>query len=319
MLITQEHFQKIYAENTIQATCLVLILNNDCNANCRACLAQQVFKSALCKDLCEAYATCKYLRCCDHTAPDEEYYTRLETILSTINSQHVDIIITGGEPTISPRFIPVLELISKYNFPSKVLQLETNGAKLKDDLISEAIKKYNVKIHLSRYSPKDAANLEEFRFKDFITTNKDITELATIYGDLLGISTVILKKHISSGQDLLNMVEYSTSLGIQHQDFLEVMADTTLEDVDPAILTYYREQLVTAEQLHNELLALGVSCLSESRTESYGYSVYDYNGQKFSITYSKLNLQHSQETNNYFSRFLIMPSGEIGVNGIEKR
>jgi organic radical activating enzyme len=319
MLITQEHFKKIYNENTVCATCLVLIINNDCNANCRACLAQQVFKSALCKELCEAFETCKYLRCCDHIAPDEEYYARLEEILSTINSPHVDIIITGGEPTISHRFVPVLEIIEKYNFPSKVLQLETNGANLKNKAISEAIKKYNVKIHLSRYSKDDEANLEEFRFKELPTTNQDIKEFSEIYGDLLGISTVLLKKHIASGRDLLDMVEHSVSLGVHHHDFLEVMADTTLESSNANVLAYYNEQLITAEQLRNEILDLGAVCTSDFRIDSYGYSVYSYKDYTFSITYSKLNLQHRQETNNYFSRFLIMPSGEIGINGVEKR
>ena len=319
MLITQEHFKKIYTENTITSTCLVIILNNDCNANCRACIAQQVFKSALCKELCEAYTTCKYLRCCDHIAPDEEFYARLEEVLSTVNSQHVDIIITGGEPTISNRFIPTLELIDKYNYPSKVLQLETNGARLKDEVISAAIKRYNIKIHLSRYGITDESNLEEFRFKELPTTNEDIKELSAIYGDLLGISTVILKKHIVNGQDLLDMVQHSASLGVQHHDFLEVMADSTLEASDPKMLAYYKEQLVTADELHEDLMSLGVKEIFRACSESYGLSKYEYNGNIFSITYSKLDRQHKQETNNHFSRFLIMPSGEIGVNGVEKR
>ena len=85
------------------------------------------------------------------------------------------------------------------------------------------------------------------------------------------------------------------------------------------MLAYYKEQLVTAEQLRKELKELGVVETRTSMDESYGISYHDYNGVKFTITYSKLELQHKQETHNLFSRFLIMPSGEIGVNGIEKR
>ena len=319
MLITSEHFKRIYKENKVEVTCLVLIINNDCNADCRACIAQHVFKGSLCKEICEAYETCKHLRCCDHTATDEEFYSRLEEILQTVNSPIVDIIITGGEPTISNRFVPTLELIAKYNYPIKNLQLETNGAMLADEAVIEAIKKYKVQIHLSRYGKTDEENQAEFRYKSYATSNEDIKGFAEIYGNQLGISTVILKDHISSGKELLEMIDASEKLGVHHHDFLEVMADTTLETANPEMLAYYKEQLVTAEQLRKELKELGVVETRTSMDESYGISYHDYNGVKFTITYSKLDKQHKQETHNLFSRFLIMPSGEIGVNGIEKR
>ena len=319
MLITKEHFKKIYKENKVGVTCLVLIINNDCNADCRACIAQHVFKGSLCKEICEAYETCKHLRCCDHMATDEEFYSRLEEILQTVNSPIVDIIITGGEPTISNRFIPTLELIEKYNYPVKTLQLETNGAMLADEAVIDAIKKYNVQIHLSRYGKTDEENQAEFRFKSYATSNEDIKGFAEIYGNLLGISTVLMNHHIASGKELLEMIEASEKLGVHHHDFLEVMADTTLETANPEMIAYYKEHLITAEKLREELLEAGVKETHSSLADSYGISHYEYNGVGFSITYSKLDLQHKQETNNGFSRFLIMPSGEIGVNGIEKR
>lgn len=48
MLISQERFERIYRENQVKITCLVLILNNDCNADWRGLhCSPRVQKSAV--------------------------------------------------------------------------------------------------------------------------------------------------------------------------------------------------------------------------------------------------------------------------------
>lgn len=318
MLITTEHFKKIYRENKVCVTCLVLIINNECNANCKVCLAKQIFKSSLCKEICEGY-TAKCVRCCDHTASDEEFYTRLEDILSTINSPIVDIIITGGEPTLSHRFIPTLEILDKYSFPTKELELETNGARLGDEKIAEALIKRKVQIHLSRYGKSDEENQAEFGFTSHATTNEDIERYAKTYGDLFGISTVLLTNHIDSAEAMLDMIDSFDALGVKRHTFLEVMADTTLRSANKEILDYYDKNCISIEVLSQDLEALGAKKVGDEGNDSFRRISHEYKGRIFSMTSSDLSKQHRQETNNGFSRFLIMPSGEIGVNGIEKR
>lgn len=318
MLITSEHFKKIYRENKVCVTCLVLIINNDCNANCKVCLAKQIFKSSLCKEICEGY-TAKCVRCCDHTATDEEFYARLEDILSTINSPIVDIIITGGEPTLSERFIPTLEILDKYSFPTKTIELETNGAKLGDEKIAEALIKRNVQIHLSRYGKTDEENQAEFGFTSHATANADIKNYAKTYGELFGVSTVLLANHIDSAKAVLDMMDAFAVLGVKHHTFLEVMADTTLRGANKDILNYYDKYRVPIDALSADLEKLGAKKIADEGNESYRFLTHEYKGRVFTMTASDLSKQHKQETNNGFSRFLIMPSGEIGVNGIEKR
>ncbi|MBQ7293213.1 MAG: radical SAM protein [Clostridia bacterium] len=318
MLITTEHFKKIYRENKVSVTCLVLIINNECNANCKVCLAKQIFKSSLCKEICEGY-TAKCVRCCDHTASDEEFYARLEDILSTINSPIVDIIITGGEPTLSNRFIPTLEILDKYSFPTKEIELETNGAGLGDKEIAKALIKHKVQIHLSRYGKSDDENQAEFGFTSHATTNADIERYAKTYGDLFGVSTVLLANHIESAEAMLDMMDAFSEMGVKHHAFLEVMADTTLRRANKEILNYYDKFRVPIEALSRNLELLGVKKIADEGNESYRFITHEYKGRVFTMTSSDLSKQHRQETNNGFSRFLIMPSGEIVVNGIEKR
>mgnify|MGYP002946212558 CR=1 FL=1 len=318
LLISQERFERIYRENKVMVTCLVLIINNDCNADCIACIAHHVFKSPLCKEICERY-TPKCIRCCDHTASDEEFYAAVEKILQTINSPFVDIIITGGEPTISPRLIPTLEIIDKYDYSSKTLEMETNGANLADASIVEALKKRNVLIHLSRYGITDEENMAEFRYKYGAIGAADIRKFAGLYGDLLGVSTVLLNNHISSAEDLLKTIDYHESLGVRHHAFLEVMADVTLRTANKELLEYYDMHRIAIAELSKRLEELGCPKVQEQGDESYHVFTHEYKGKQFTMTSSNLEKQHRQETGNGFSRFLIMPSGEIGVNGIERR
>jgi len=302
----------------VSVTCLVLIINNECNANCKVCLAKQIFKSSLCKEICEGY-TAKCVRCCDHTASDEEFYARLKDILSTINSPIVDIIITGGEPTLSNRFIPTLEILDKYSFPTKEIELETNGAGLGDKEIAKALIQHKVQIHLSRYGKSDDENQAEFGFTSHATTNADIERYAKTYGDLFGVSTVLLANHIDSAEAMLDMMDAFSEMGVKHHAFLEVMADTTLRSANKEILNYYDKFRVPIEVLSRNLELLGVKKIADEGNESYRFITHEYKGRVFTMTASDLSKQHRQETNNGFSRFLIMPSGEIGVNGIEKR
>lgn len=318
MLISEQRFERIYKQNKVMVTCLVLIVTNECNANCKVCLGTQVFKSKLCKDICEKY-TAKCVRCCDHIATDEEFYAALDRILATINSPIVDIIITGGEPTISPRLLPTLEIIDKYNFMSKVVEMETNGANLADPTIVDALKKRNVQMHLSRYAVDEKANAEEFGCNYGAVTNNDIRHLAQLYGEQLGVSTVMLKKNIPNAKALLELVDYYEQLGVHQHSFLELMADTSLRAANRELLEYYDEQHISAAELSKQLVELGCPLLEEQGCDSFHVYIHEYKNTKLIFTMSDLSKQHKQETNNGFSRFLIMPSGEIGVNGIEKR
>lgn len=318
MLITKEHFDKIYKNNNIDTTCLVLILNNYCNANCKVCLAQQIFKSSLCEKLCEYYSP-NCIRCCDHNAPDEIYYERLKGILKTINSPNVNIIITGGEPTLSNRFIPVLKILDMYNYNNKTIELETNGAKLLDEEIAKELIKRNVFIHLSRYCIDDTKNYDEFKFKFAETSNEKIKQLALKYGKLLGLSSILLKKYIPDAAALTKFVDYYKDYGIHQFSFLEVMIDTDLPTANKTQLDYCLQQLIPSKELSEQLSQMGHSKIKDFGDESYKYRVHTYKDCILSFTMSNLHLQHNQPEFNEFSRFLIMPSGEIGVNGIEIR
>ena len=97
------------------------------------------------------------------------------------------------------------------------------------------------------------------------------------------------------------------------------MADTSLRSANRKLLEYYDAHLIPILELSEELAALEAEKIFEDGDDAYHIIRYQYKDMEFTLTSSNLDKQHNQETNNGFSRFLIMPSGEIGVNGIEKR
>ena len=97
------------------------------------------------------------------------------------------------------------------------------------------------------------------------------------------------------------------------------MADVTLRTANKELLEYYDEHHIAVSELSERLNELGCPKIREQGDESYHIYTHEYKGILFTMTSSDLTRQHRQETSNEFSRFLIMPSGEIGVNGIEKR
>ncbi len=314
MLITKEHFDKIYKENKIPYTCLVLMLNEDCNAKCKVCIGNQTFKSELCKKVCEGFKVeCRH--CCGRTATDEEYFKRVNAILKTVNSPFVQIIFTGGEPTISPRLMPAMELIDKYNYQAKMLEIESNGANLLDEKISNELIKRDVKILLSRYCIDDKLNTSEFGYVNKVTTNKEIKKLAKLYKGNLTLNTILLKKFIPNSKALLEFVDFYRQYGIKTFDFTEFLADTSLRNANKELLEYYDEQFVSIKDI-----SVGMpEKINEFTDGIFTIINYKYKDCEILISSSVMSKQKDAKTKSDSGRFLIMPSGEIGVNGIETR
>lgn len=319
MLITHEHFKKIYENNQIYGTTLVLILDNNCNAACRVCIAKHAFKSPLCKQYCEKFTECRYSRCCDHIASDDEFYSSVRSILNTINSSELSIMISGGEPTLSTRFRAVFDILKEYKNKITNIFMETNGANLLNDAVKEILLEHNVDIILSRYNHIEADNMQEFGFISSPVTNDVFKTILETYGKKVQVNSILLKKFIPDAEALLEVAKNMKALGANSHGFVEIMADTTLESSNRELIQYYREQLVTADELYSQLTKdPEVEVISDFRDEVSGITQYKKADLTFFITYCKMDKKYPQTPNNFYRKFLVMPSGEIGIDGIEK-
>jgi len=196
-----------------------------------------------------------------------------------------------------------------------MLEIESNGANLLDEKISNELIKRDVKILLSRYCIDDKLNTSEFGYVNKVTTNKEIKKLAKLYKSNLTLNTIMLKKFIPNSKALLEFVDFYRQYGIKNFDFAEFLADTSLRNANKELLEYYDEQFVSIKDI-----SVGMpEKINEFTDGIFTIINYKYKDCEISISSSVMSKQKDAKTKSDSGRFLIMPSGEIGVNGIETR
>ena len=107
---------------------LSIFVDDYCNADCKFCVAQLRYEN-----ISKAYEKPKI-------DDDSEYFRRLDEVLSYIEPLNVSVSITGGEPTVSPRLIKILELIDKHNMRKRVIT--TNGSYLLNKINEKTVLDY---------------------------------------------------------------------------------------------------------------------------------------------------------------------------------
>lgn len=102
MIIERERVKGIIKRERINFVDIIVILDNNCNADCPLCVAKHIIKNSSCKELCQGY-TPKCRRCCGRTAGDDEFYAAAADLFDTVHGSNVRVVLSGGEPTLSPR------------------------------------------------------------------------------------------------------------------------------------------------------------------------------------------------------------------------
>lgn len=316
MILNKEKVKEIFLSQNIGIVDIVIILDKNCNANCPLCVAKHVIKNKDCKDLCQDYKTsCK--RCCDRMAEDEIFYAEVDDILSAVHGDNVRIMLTGGEPTLSNRLIPTLEILDKYNFGS--INIETNGAKLLDNMVQKELHLRNVKVLLSRYCIDDSQNDAEFMFSSDRVAESDVVRIINTYAGLVTMNCILLSCGVSSGEDVICYYEHYKELGATEVNFTEVMFDTTLSASNKSIAEYYKKNHVTIDKLSEELTKLGYEKLQDNGG-SFHTILHNYKDSQLSLTAADMSkIAKEKQNNEYYSKYLIYPSGEIGAHTIEDR
>lgn len=103
---------------------------------------------------------------------DPDYIKNLKTVLSKLPDDFQQLSITGGEPTISPYLVQILNSINREKF--KKVVLTTNGFRLRDYIKNlKGIVDY---INISRHCIEDVQNESIFKTSGLPTT-KDLKSL----------------------------------------------------------------------------------------------------------------------------------------------
>lgn len=206
-----------------------IFLDATCNANCPFCINKG--KSGQTNSL---YT---------NKLPYEEFVKRFDSLYDEINSQSICkpfLMFTGGEPTISPFFIPMINHL----FERKIqFDLLTNGSNLlskhNDIPLIKIMAKNCGGMHISRAHYDDNKNKELMNLsKDF--TNNDLDNIfkyikSDFYGPYeVSLSCMMMKNGIHTVNDVKQYIEtYSKYDNVLHSIVFREMEDISeLNDVN---------------------------------------------------------------------------------------
>lgn len=197
---------------------LSIFVDDYCNADCKFCVAQLRYEN-----MAMAYQKPKI-------EDDEEYYRRLDEILTYIAPLNVSVSITGGEPTLSPRFQKILEIIDKHNIRKRTIT--TNGSALlkkidgnKTNLDLLIDYKFD-HLNISKAHFDETINQNIMRYHKGYCSNKDLVQIipyALKHGLRPRLSCLLLKDGIHDVDGMVKYIEYYEKLGIDNIIFRELM------------------------------------------------------------------------------------------------
>ena len=152
---------------------LSIFVDDECNADCRFCVAQLRYEHR------------KQLYRKEHIAEDTQYLARLREVLEAVRPLNPSVSITGGEPTISPKLFPVICLVDELGFRKRTIT--TNGSGLLSIVEGKTIAEHLMErkfdhLNISRACVDEEKNKKIMRYgaEKAYCSNEDIKRIAGI-------------------------------------------------------------------------------------------------------------------------------------------
>lgn len=277
---------------------LSIFVDDECNADCKFCVAQLRYKNR------------NMLYQKDHIKSDKEYFKRLEEVLSYVRPLNPSVSITGGEPTISSRLPKICELLKKYKIRKKTIT--TNGTGLKDLSIDGVLNTLEDTefdhINISRTVIDDCKNNNIMRFSD--STNFRNNDLEFVMDKLkrdskfkkvphVRMSCVLLKDGVHTVNQIKEYVNfYKEGYGVDNFIFRQLM-DYDHKAINPEIMKYYETNKISLDDIwkdmenHKELVPY-LNLLGYY----YYVEIYKYNECTIASEAANLERQYKEKGNH---------------------
>lgn len=196
---------------------LSVFVDDYCNANCKFCVAQLRFENRGMQFKKRKIEN------------DQEYFDRLDSVLSKIASLNPSISLTGGEPTKSNRLPEILRIINHHGLRKRTFT--TNGSGLLDIydgktviqyLIDNGFQHLNIsKAHYNENLNKKIMNyISGYCSNDMLKTIFTISKANNLRPRM---SCVLLRDGISNLDEMIKYMEFYQNLGLDNVIFRELM------------------------------------------------------------------------------------------------
>jgi len=198
---------------------LSIFIDDYCNADCKFCVAQLRFENrnlAFKKDKIDS---------------EDEYFSRIESLLESLKSINPSISITGGEPSKSKKLPRLLKLINKYGYRKRTLT--TNGSGLFDIMEGKTVLQHiidnnfqHINISKTHYDEDINKSIMRYDHSTGYCSNEDLETIATISlanGLRPRLSCLLLKEGISNLDKMIKYMDVYKKLGFDNIIFRELM------------------------------------------------------------------------------------------------
>lgn len=273
---------------------LSIFIDDKCNADCEFCVAQLRYENR------------GILYNKEHITNDTEYMETLRSVLEKVRPLNPSISITGGEPTISKRLVPVIKLVDELGFRKRTIT--TNGSGLFRVVNGKTILQHLIDcgfdhLNISRVSIDENLNREIMRYENNTEccSNEMIGKMAeSIRGSKLNIrmSCLLLKDSVSTVEKMKEYVDFYKGYGIDNFIFRQLM------DYDH--LAVNQEKIQYCDRNKVDLTELWEDIESHTEIRPYlnlvGYyyyvEIYKYNGCTIASESANLEQQYSEKNKN---------------------
>lgn len=195
-----------------------IFIDDYCNADCKFCVAQLRYAN-------------KGLMYKKEKIPENEWLKRCEEMLEFIRPLNPSISITGGEPTISKKLIPVLEMVNRLGFRKRTIT--SNGSHLFDKVGNKMIIDHlidNGWNHLNISRPainnEESQRIMRFNNTEGFCSNEMMKDIISITNDCdmkHRISCLLLKEGVNSVDKMKEYLNTYIDLGANNFIFRELM------------------------------------------------------------------------------------------------
>lgn len=286
-----------------------------CNADCKFCVAQLRYEN-------------QHMAYHKEKLSDDDYLKRLDEVLKYIRPLNPSISITGGEPTLSKKLVPILELVNKYNFRKRTIT--TNGSQLfaKVDgtpIIEHLIKNHWDHLNISRTSTDDKLNQQIMRFRcnEGYCNNGMLKEILDTLKDTNlkhRISCLLLKESVNSVEKIRDYVDFYTKLGANNFIFRELM-DYDETAINKEKMDYCKANKIRLNNIWEDFEKFPEL---EPYMNILGYyyyvEIYKYHGATVASESANLNQQAIEvaKNPNQIYEMVYHPNGNLCASWIDK-
>jgi cyclic pyranopterin phosphate synthase len=295
---------------------LSIFIDDYCNADCMFCVAQlryenrsMIYKKPKIED-------------------DEEYFRRVEEVLERVAPLNVSVSLTGGEPTLSPRFIRVVELLDKYNIRKKTIT--TNGSALLKMVEGKRVIDYLIDakfdhLNISKAHYNEAKNriLMPYPCGEAGCTNEALAEIipyALSKNLRPRLSCLLLKDGIHDLSGMVDYIEFYKKLGIDNIIFRELMDYDERTMINMEKVDYCKYNKVRLNDIWQEV-DKDSRFVPEKNILGYYYyvEIYNYKGVTVCSESADLRVQKQEKDSHkdFVYEMVFHPNGNLNGSWVD--